>query len=887
MNNWLNKISENGFDIFARVVSIFLAGTLIVSEVPVAFALAGEDAGLAEPFIEEEELLYENGSYSDDDNAAFKENGFSVSENILSALGLDEAEDEAATGEDPGRKNIDYKTSPGKEGTLDVTLWKHQYAVGDTFDVSDLCFAWDYDTYLMDKDRTPFIDRVRVISYSDVTNNLTNGYSIEGLSNGYKFTKPGAYTFWAYYNKGKAYNASRREEKVQMTAIVIDESLAHGGDHVGTLVSQDEADIHLLADSVEDRWEMRRIVAVNSVGQYAVGGSVDISTVTAFPVYSECRNRNTLHIGEALPKDHLHVYPQVFDTEYEHFPYSVEYWRSSYQGKTALSKSTILFADILPEGTSLHSLDAETEDVVTNDSLIDETEYDPPVSAAGEYTSSDIKELMVPEMSSYTLDDGAGELKDISTARAKCKVVFLDDKGNRVSSANYCYTGQQVCPRIAVSVKDELTRKYVQLTQGTDYSVSYGENLSPSRKTKKGWKKDATITIVGTGAYTGTVTVNFAIRKASVKLATIGLRESGSTGEYRTAGVSIPRKGATCGNDILKLGTNFKKSFPVEPDVQVTYNGILLTRGTDYTVSYNPKRKGYSNRRVGKACVRIKGTGTYFSGVTYADYTIAEGLTGAEQIAQKIFDENPSMKKAVASYAKKKSKKKPKGVIAFENAFMEEAKVSDLDTPVGANSLAGCTYAFYRKGKNELMPKYDGRVYVEYNYGTWGGKYPSAYASLYSDLDCELIVRDSEGNHLTLGTDYEYDSWRTIRGIGDYYGVVDISSVAPFTGRQFYGAEGKYNRGCNTSLLSTYWVGEPTTTKWLTLFGVNLLYENYYEYFGKEWYAATNNERLNGYNYLRKEDGYFDYPMAANNATSAGSLSDPYPWTVSGHYYTN
>ena len=66
------------------------------------------------------------------------------------------------------------------------------------------------------------------------------------------------------------------------------------------------------------------------------------------------------------------------------------------------------------------------------------------------------------------------------------------------------YTGSQITPPI--EVKDG--KRYLE--EGTDYTVSYGENILPTDGTNK-----ATITVTGMGNYSGTVTKEFTIRPQS------------------------------------------------------------------------------------------------------------------------------------------------------------------------------------------------------------------------------------------------------------------------------------------------------------------------------------------------------------------------------------
>lgn len=66
---------------------------------------------------------------------------------------------------------------------------------------------------------------------------------------------------------------------------------------------------------------------------------------------------------------------------------------------------------------------------------------------------------------------------------------------------NFVYTGWAITPAVAVTYGDQT------LTQGTDYTVSYANNVNVGR---------AEVTVTGTGVFTGSLTANFTIVKRSI-----------------------------------------------------------------------------------------------------------------------------------------------------------------------------------------------------------------------------------------------------------------------------------------------------------------------------------------------------------------------------------
>lgn len=127
--------------------------------------------------------------------------------------------------------------------------------------------------------------------------------------------------------------------------------------------------------------------------------------------------------------------------------------------------------------------------------------------------------------------------------------------------ADQKYTNKALKPSVSVKDGERL------LQQGRDYTVAYRNN-------KKAGKAQAIVT--GTGNYTGTKTLTFAIRKELAKAKIAKIKPQ-----------------------------TYKKGKAVKPKVTVTYQKKKLRKGRDYTVTYK------KNKKVGKAVVIIKGKGNY------------------------------------------------------------------------------------------------------------------------------------------------------------------------------------------------------------------------------------------------------------------------------------
>lgn len=136
----------------------------------------------------------------------------------------------------------------------------------------------------------------------------------------------------------------------------------------------------------------------------------------------------------------------------------------------------------------------------------------------------------------------------------------------------YPYTGNAITP--AVVVESGSTR----LQQGTDYSVSYRDNVNAGT---------ASIIVTGAGKYTGTQTVNFVIEPRSIQVCeTTQVEDKTYTGDAYT------------------------------PSIVVRDSGKVLQNGVDYTLTYS------DNVNPGLATITIQGLSDNYTGTKRITFRI-------------------------------------------------------------------------------------------------------------------------------------------------------------------------------------------------------------------------------------------------------------------------
>lgn len=160
----------------------------------------------------------------------------------------------------------------------------------------------------------------------------------------------------------------------------------------------------------------------------------------------------------------------------------------------------------------------------------------------------------------------------------------IADEDISLEYENCKYDGTAKKPK--VTIKDSRSAIYHntanELTEGTDFTVSYLNNTAAGQ---------ATVSIKGKGNYKGNTNRTFTISNEATLIdigqATVNVANASYTGSA------------------------------VKPKVTVTYNGITLTEGTDYNLSYS------NNINIGTGKVTVNGIGRY-SGSKNEDFSISK-----------------------------------------------------------------------------------------------------------------------------------------------------------------------------------------------------------------------------------------------------------------------
>ena len=158
-----------------------------------------------------------------------------------------------------------------------------------------------------------------------------------------------------------------------------------------------------------------------------------------------------------------------------------------------------------------------------------------------------------------------------------------------VTVADQTYTGEELVP------EPEVTFKSRTLVKGTDYTVSYADNVNAGA---------ATVTLTGKGYYTGTTSATFTISPASLADAVVTALPQVYTGE------------------------------PLEPAPTVKLGEKTLVAGTDYTVSYSNNVEETTDGA--KAAITVTGEGNY-AGTASGSFDIGKTVIQSVTLAETSF----------------------------------------------------------------------------------------------------------------------------------------------------------------------------------------------------------------------------------------------------------
>lgn len=163
---------------------------------------------------------------------------------------------------------------------------------------------------------------------------------------------------------------------------------------------------------------------------------------------------------------------------------------------------------------------------------------------------------------------------------------------NGKALADMTYTGKALTPSVyVVPISSAGDTTVNRLTEGTDYKVSYSNNVNGN--------SDATVTITGLNKYSGTV-----------------------TGSFHINGKSLSSCSITVGNTVEGN----------EPEVAVYDGSEKLVKGTDYDVTYTTSSTGSS-----AGSVTITGKGNY-EGTRTASFSVVEAGYDISQAAVSAYN---------------------------------------------------------------------------------------------------------------------------------------------------------------------------------------------------------------------------------------------------------
>ncbi|MBO6213964.1 MAG: hypothetical protein J6N76_00335, partial [Lachnospiraceae bacterium] len=358
------------------------------------------------------------------------------------------------------------------------------------------------------------------------------------------------------------------------------------------------------------------------------------------------------------------------------------------------------------------------------------------VKTAGEYTAT-----ITPKSGSKNFT-GSTTAKVVVTDKAK----LLSSAKVTFSPKSYAYTGGEITPGYT------LTLGGITLTEGRDYKrVSLCNNIKPG---------SAAVIFEGMNGYYGSKTASFKISGR------IELDNSSDFTYTYSSSVAYVKGGA-------------------KPAVSVkdNKNGVTLTEGTDYTLSYS-KNKAVTNGAV----IKVKGKGSYKGTVTLYFVITQQSLSALEgniHAADQFVVKKKLKKPTVTIYdldGKKLSANRDFTIGAAGTPSGDEKSGTVTVTVYGIGAYTGqaaVTYRYMEKSANISAARLRSKIADQEYTG-------NAIKLSYAELTNKLYISGSgTSKNLVPGTDFVIASYSsnikkgtakvTIRGTGTYAGTKTLS----------------------------------------------------------------------------------------------------------------
>lgn len=356
----------------------------------------------------------------------------------------------------------------------------------------------------------------------------------------------------------------------------------------------------------------------------------------------------------------------------------------------------------------------------------------------------------------------------------KAKVALKAKDGSNYTGSSY--TGEEVRPdsyELTVVVKGaDKKNQTVSLVEGTDYTVSYQNNVKAGK---------ATIVFTGIGGYKGTLKKTYVIKPYDIKA---------DQSQAETAERKI----------IITLDDSYSYAKGgCKPEPIVTFHGTTLTKGTDYTLAYKNNSAVNGGGNSGKVpTVTVTGKGN-FTGKATAVYKITKtelsglSMKAADKVWQKkagvyatkieIVDVDGKKLTAGKDYEKTPVYTYEADTTLADDTVRKAGEVIQKKDIIPAGTLLRATVPAKASGN------YSGEISTTYritkaDIGKATVKIPAQTYTGKKIEPSDQIKVTLGGQTLAAGTDYEIVSYAnnvnkgsasvTLRGIGDCGGTKTV-----------------------------------------------------------------------------------------------------------------
>lgn len=438
----------------------------------------------------------------------------------------------------------------------------------------------------------------------------------------------------------------------------------------------------------------------------------------------------------------------------------------SYEFNIAKAQATITGNDV-SYVAGKNSYDASVSVKTADKKDVPASEYTVTTTEKGTKVGTFAKATVVFNNKNYDITNNDPANKGVNTAgcaylkEVKSKIVGKDLKNCTATiEGNYVYTGESISPKLTVKDGD------IVLVEGKDYKVSSKNNINAG-------KALVTITAVNGSNYTGSLTLEYEIKKANLADAKVTLT---SKGEYGYNGLIVTPKIASV--TIGSVSLNPYDPIEKKGDYTFTYDEAVEAGTYNFTLKALDGSKNVEGEYKGTFKVTPNQLTACFApklAATYTDYTNKPALTlttddtGAYYTGKEITIDSFKKKYVVVDkYGKVLTEGKDYKLEYKDNVNAGKASVvaygiGNYATTKDGKPVEIASMYFYIGAKETITSTQIQKVAnVEY-----AGGLP---------VEPEVVVYDQKGNRLIQGTDYTVETVDAttkapITEIGNYTGV--------------------------------------------------------------------------------------------------------------------